>query len=111
MRVKRLVAGVVCLGLAAIAAAWGVEHRAWYDEVDRLGQRTVKGAELVKTGPVDGRAARVGRATNPRMSGSPSTRPAPERGRGRRRALRRRSFILARSHPAKPPTCSGTTPR
>jgi hypothetical protein len=59
MRVKRLVAGVVCLGLAAIAAAWGVEHRAWYDEVDRLGQRTVKGAELVKTGPVDGRAARV----------------------------------------------------
>ena len=59
MRVKRLVAGVVCLGLAAIAGGWAVEHRAWYEEVDPPGQQTMKGAELVKTRPGDGRVVRV----------------------------------------------------
>jgi hypothetical protein len=59
MRVPRLAAGVVCLGLAATAGWWGWQHRAWHEKVRGPGQQTLKAADLVAKGPGDAHAVRL----------------------------------------------------
>jgi hypothetical protein len=53
MRVGRLAAGVVCLGLAGFFGWWSGTHRDYYDKVSRPGRQSITAADLAARGPGD----------------------------------------------------------
>jgi hypothetical protein len=59
MRAQRLAAGIVCLGLAGLAAWWTWANQAYYDRVSSPGRRDVKVADLIAKGPVEGQSVRL----------------------------------------------------
>src|SRR5437868_5720112 len=59
MRVQRLAAGVVGLGLAGFVGWWAWEHQAYYDKVGQPGRHDIEVADLAAKGPVDGHSVRL----------------------------------------------------